>query len=99
MRRSRKKAQQLERAFDAPDLMALADRATRLDSPQLWEALDTTINNLGRYMTEYRQHRNGDFLGEMMLGAQAVYSMAAEESSRIGEPPSQKPTRQLGSHI
>lgn len=91
----KKKLRQAEKSFEAPDLAALAERAVRLDSPELHNALETTIVNMGRYMSEYRQQRNGDFLGELMIGAQAVYVMAAEESTRIGEPPSQKPTRQL----
>lgn len=80
--------------FEAPDLVALAERATRLDNHEIFTAVDTTLSNLGRYVSEYRQTMNSDYLGELMLGAQALYVMAAELSVRRGEPPAGTPTRQ-----
>ena len=88
------KRKQKSPTFDAPDLVALAERSVRLDNGEILDALDVTLSSLCKYVPEYRRTKEKDFLGEIDLAAQAIYVMAKELSIRAGEVPSTKPTRQ-----
>lgn len=80
--------------FDAPDLLALADRTVRLDSTEILNAMDVTLSSLCRYIPEYRRTMQNEYLGEIDLAAQALYVMSQELAERVGEKPSVKPARQ-----
>jgi hypothetical protein len=76
----------LESDFEAPDLVALARRATTLDSSVLYDALETTLSNAGNYFRSYRQTHEPDYLAELGLAGQAIFVMANELSLRAGGP-------------
>lgn len=80
-------------SLETPDLLDLADRATRLDNGEILDALDITISNIGRYASEFRHSRNTDFLAEMSMAAQAVYVMVEEMATRAGQRASKEPVR------
>jgi hypothetical protein len=94
MRKRRKKAPE----FDAPDLLALAERVTRLGNNEIIEQLDITLATLNRYVPEFRRTRDADYLGEIGLGAQALYVMAKELGVRQGDLLPERPTRQVRPH-
>jgi len=81
--------------FDAPDLLAMAHRVTGLDNPEILDAMDTTLSNLCRYVADFRHTRDNDYLGEIGLGAQALYTMSTELAARRGAAVSTTPTRQV----
>ena len=89
MRRRRKKPD-----YDFPDAVALAERANRMDTLEILETLDATVGNLNRYLPEFRRTRDGDFLGEIALCAEAIYCMAKELGVRQGDLIPTQPTRQ-----
>lgn len=84
--------------LDGPDVLDLADRAIRLDSGEILDAMDTTLSALCKYVSEYRHTKESAYLGEIDLAAQAIYAMARELSIRVGEVPSTQPARQHGRH-
>lgn len=84
--------------LDAPDVLDLAERANRLDSGEILNHMDTTLSLLCKYVPEYRATKDSRYLGEIDLAAQAIYVMARELSTRVGELPSTKPARQHGRH-
>jgi len=86
--------------FEAPDLLALAARANRLDNGEILDQLDTTVSTVNQYTTGYRQTKDLLYLKELALAAQAVYVMAEEMLTRAGEPgsiPTAPPARQIKS--
>lgn len=79
--------------LETPDLLDLADRATRLDNGEIIDALDVTLSNLCRYVPEFRRTRQADYMAEVALGAQALYVMAEEILTRSGMRATDEPTR------
>jgi hypothetical protein len=75
-------------------LIALAERAVKLDSSEILNAMDVTLSNLCLFIPEYRKTMFNEYLGEIDLASQAIYVMARELSNRVGEKPSVKPARQ-----
>jgi hypothetical protein len=90
--RKRKKAAP---EFEAPDLLGLAQRVTRLGNNEIVDQLDVTLGTLIRYIQEWRHSRDADYLGEIALGAQAIYVIAKELGVRQGELLPTQPTRQI----
>jgi hypothetical protein len=80
--------------LETPDLIDLADRATKLDNGEILDAVDITLSNLCKYVPEFRRTRDSDFLGEISMGAQALYVMAEEMATRAGARAPERPTRQ-----
>jgi hypothetical protein len=82
----------------SPDLTALAQRAVGLDNPEIMNALDVSISNLGRYISEFRQDqgpRANDYLAEADLAAVAVSVLLNELiARREGRPEVRQPVRQ-----
>lgn len=79
--------------LDTPDLLDLADRATKLDNPEIIDQMDTTLSNLCRYLPEFRRTRQGDYLAEISMAAQALYVMAEEMATRAGIRATEEPVR------
>ena len=79
--------------LDTPDLLDLADRATRLDNGEILDTLDITLSNLCRYLPEFRRTRQTDYLGEMSMAAQAIYVMVEEMATRAGARAIDEPVR------
>jgi hypothetical protein len=79
--------------LEAPDLLALADRATRLDNGEILDAVDTTLSSLCRYVPEFRRTRQSDYLAEISLASQALYVMAEEMLTRAGARAPEEPVR------
>lgn len=83
---------------DSPDLIALAQRAIGMDNPEILTALDVSISNLGRYVSEFRQDqgpRANDYLAEADLAAVAISVLLNELlSRREGRPEVKQPIRQ-----
>lgn len=91
MRRRRKEVDPLNSA-------ELLRRASKLDSDDLLESMETTLNNLCRYMIDYRRERRVEYLGEIKMTAEGIFVMAGELDRRkqisqevMGGPPPQKP--------
>ena len=82
-------------AFEAPDLIDLAERAVRLDNSEILDALDVTLSSLCKYIPEFRRTKEKDYLGEIDLAAQAIYVMAKELATRAGDRPTSQPARQI----
>jgi hypothetical protein len=79
------------------NLDQLEVRARRLSEEELIEAQDLYVSALNKFTGEYRRMRNLDLLNEMMLTAEAVYTMAKVlYDRRVGTPPDPvKPSRQV----
>lgn len=81
-------------SLETPDLLDLAHRAKGLDNGEILDAVDITLSNLGRFTSEFRRSRESDYLGEISMGAQALYVMAEEMATRAGFMAPTTPTRQ-----
>lgn len=84
--------------LETPDLLDLADRATKLDNSEILNALDITLSNICRYVPEFRRTRQSDYLAEISMGAQAIYVMVEEMATRAGARASEEPTRRSRSY-
>lgn len=87
--------------FQPPDAHVLIDRARRLDRTDLFDALEQSVNGLSHHIALYRQTREFDHLGEIMLHSEATYTLANEMAKReakiLGIDQPKRRTRQVRS--
>lgn len=85
--------------FEGPDFDVLIHRAEMLDSGEALEQMETALNAVNRYASEYRRTRDVVLLEELKMSAEAFYVLADVLSKRQGDAYGQvQPARQRGSH-